>query len=262
LILLRRYNARLRFINEYQQNIRLSATALRTTTHPIHEKIFLLLLAPSFASAAILNTQPPTPTPNRNLQLSCRDVDDFGKGRFDATDSAFGIPKASWDASLKDYVKKVTRSCAESAIYNMPHYTTPAQNAILAWERHIDDKADQIIYDNQRAIAAAAQQKQQELIAEQARQEAAAEARRKELREKVAACEETNQYKLYFAELTVTGDIEHLAAWRQNQAHEAEVTRVSGVRNLREERNIGEWIVELNTEIKTSFADYKRLGGK
>lgn len=229
------------------------------------KKIFLLLLLPSFALAGIVPYPLQPPAQFGNVKISCKELDDFEQGKFDLMDSAFGVRKEYWDGGIKAYISKVAGYCAQTSINNMlasGHLVTSTQNKIYAWVDQVNDKVERIVNQNQRADAAVEAQKIAAAQAERARQIAAADAQRKDIIAAKAACEDTDKYKLYFAERSVVADIDQIADWRRNQAKEAEIVRVSGVRDLAEERNNGEWIVQLRSDLKVAFADYKRLGGK
>lgn len=81
-------------------------------------------------------------------------------------------------------------------------------------------------------------------------------------RQRLATCESKPEAATYNAQERVIAGVEAIQGWKQNQAHERRVAQASGVRNLWEERNNGEWIVQLQDELKVDFSEYKRLGGK
>lgn len=82
------------------------------------------------------------------------------------------------------------------------------------------------------------------------------------LQKTLEVCQAQKQFQLYQAQESVISTIDQIAGWKRNQAEERRIVAASGVRDLGEERNNGEWIIQLSDDLKGYFADYKRLGGK
>ena len=80
--------------------------------------------------------------------------------------------------------------------------------------------------------------------------------------QRLKTCQSTPEYERYSAQENILSYVEELETSKAQQAHERRVAKTSGVRNLLEERQIGERIVNLNDDLKTEFARYKQLGGK
>lgn len=84
-------------------------------------------------------------------------------------------------------------------------------------------------------------------------------------RERIAqlkACEATQAYRLYEAQEAVIEDIETQQNLRKAVARQKQLIKMSGVRNLSEERQIAVEQLEVQAAIKEHFAEYKSAGGK
>jgi hypothetical protein len=76
------------------------------------------------------------------------------------------------------------------------------------------------------------------------------------------ACHDTKEYLIYQAQENVIGDLEQISIVKSNMAHDLEVSKASGVRDLRNERANGEQLVDARDALKEAFADYRKFGGK
>lgn len=79
---------------------------------------------------------------------------------------------------------------------------------------------------------------------------------------KVNDCHDTQEFRLYDAQETVATSVEEVSVQRAGLAQQRKIAAASGVRDLTEERRLGEWLVNYQDAVKTSFAEYRKLGGK
>lgn len=75
-------------------------------------------------------------------------------------------------------------------------------------------------------------------------------------------CEATQAYRLYESQEAVIEDIETQQNLRKAVARQKQLIKMSGVRNLSEERQIAEEQLEVQSALKEHWAEYKSDGGK
>ena len=76
------------------------------------------------------------------------------------------------------------------------------------------------------------------------------------------ACEATPAYLLYAAQEAVIENIETQQNLKQSVARQKQLTKMSGVRNLSEEREIAVEQLDAREALKELWTDYKSAGGK
>jgi hypothetical protein len=75
-------------------------------------------------------------------------------------------------------------------------------------------------------------------------------------------CEATPDYRLYAAQEAVIENIETQQNLKQSAARQKQLVKMSGVRNLSEEREIAEEQLDAREALKEHWSDYKSAGGK
>ncbi|MFX3547672.1 hypothetical protein V8918_02780 [Ralstonia mannitolilytica] len=194
--------------------------------------VSLLVASAAYVTHAAMAQQVQGPG---GIQTSCNTLLAFGSQyTTPGPDTVlFGVRLADWTDETVDFLKRAVDACGDAKRIR-PDYIERTKERI--------NRAPKVA--EQRRLA---QEKQ-----------ATEDLQRKQL----AECRSSNGYELYSAQERVIADIENIKGWRENQAQERRIARTSGVRNLWEERNNGEWIVQSSDDLKADFAEYKRLGGK
>lgn len=83
-----------------------------------------------------------------------------------------------------------------------------------------------------------------------------------EKRSDLNACQKRDEYLLYYTEGMIVGDLENIQSAKDQRRQQSKYAAASGVRNLSEERRIGEFLVQSQESLQVDFQEYKRLGGK
>lgn len=131
-----------------------------------------------------------------------------------------------------------------------------------AAEKQAAEKREEELSSRVRARDAEAEQLR--IKGEQERERAYQQKYKKE-RERIAqldACEATPAYLLYAAQEAVIEDVEWQQNLKQSVARQKQLIKMSGVRNLSEERQIAEEQLEAQAALKEHWAEYKSAGGK
>lgn len=121
--------------------------------------------------------------------------------------------------------------------------------------------------EHQRQVAemAAAKQAQDEALrkinAEKAAAEQAAEAIEKQRHERIQECLKSNNYTLYQSTLYINILKQRIELSQKVIAHENEVEKASGTRNLTKLNQAGSMLVNSRSALKSAFEEYKKLGG-
>lgn len=203
------------------------------------------------------------PAPQANgpggAKATCQELDRFPDrnrstgGLMNTDDVAFNVRIADWTPEVVEFLKSSADSCAADLLDKLAQkWQAENRRPYQPTINSINSRAEKIKRSLDTTLASVGKEK-----AARAKEQAD-----KEKQQRLAACEATNASALYSAQERVIAGVENIAGWKENQAYERRVAQTSGVRNLREERNNGEWIVRLGDELKGDFAEYKRLGGK
>jgi hypothetical protein len=202
-----------------------------------------MLFAAALAIGALPMSAIAQPAQVTQVPISCEQLASFGSGAMDGQDIIFGVPRSQWTSQIAGQIQSMAWRCS--------HAATPMTQAITQRANALAYQAQQQADGAARANALAARDRQ-----------AASSAAAADRRAQLTACEATPAHALYSAQEGIISGLENIADFRSAQSKERRITETSGVRDLRAERNNGEWIVELQDELKSDFAEYKRLGGK
>lgn len=202
-----------------------------------------LRLAAAAALCSVPLIAPAQQAQPTQVQISCDQLASFGMGAMDGQDVIFGVPRSQWTAQIAGQIQSMAWRCT--------HGATPLTQAITQKANNLAYQAKQQADGQARADALAGRN-----------QQATASAAAADRRARLGACEATPDHALYAEQEAIIAGLQNISDFHGAQSKERRIAETSGVRDLRAERNNGEWIVELQDELKSDFAEYKRLGGK
>lgn len=191
------------------------------------------------------------------MQTSCRDVERFSSGSFDAESIVFGVPKSDWTDFMYNFVRSVAYDCGANLKSDFR-----ARNALT------DGVVEKIseMYDatNVRVLKISKENAEQKKSASMAEEKKKGDERMaaSALSKRIEQCKSSRRYELYEAQRDVVVSLDEISSYNESMAYERRVAAASGVRNLVVERRIGEGIIASRDNLKIGWSGYKALGGK
>lgn len=196
-----------------------------------------------------------------NISVDCPSLFALAYGKFDNDEVVLGIKRDDWNKTTDVIVNNAASACINRSTEELVErgkWTLEKGQFLQKVRNNISAKVYEIVKANDAKRA-----DEQKRIAEQKKNELQAVAFAKaEKAKQLAQCEEKPAYQMYNAASDLIVSQANLKYIQEQVARERKISQASGVRNLANDYANGMAIIDLQAGIKTSWATYKKLGGK
>ncbi|NNM70194.1 MAG: hypothetical protein HKM00_09585 [Gallionella sp.] len=204
------------------------------------------------------------------MRVSCAEIDDFGKGKFDSSEVVFDVKKSEWtwdifrflDQKIGQCYSQFERELSTPGFLKIGYSTPQEREQIAIAQQHAQSKVNQIESENNiRTLAEKTKQEetQRQEIAHRREAEAQAEIQQQA---RIEACKNSKPYQLFSVQEEIISNLEDKAHMKSGIAEDQKIIQVAGVSDLNRRYDYGLMIVRLDEQLKKNWITYKSLGGE